>query len=330
MKVLLVLAALVAAACAVRPTDSEIQMQWEGFKTMHGKAYADKAEEEYRMKIFKENAIKVAKHNELYKKGEVTYKVGINKYSDLHTHEVAEKLNGFRMEQAKKSGVVHRASNVSAAKKVDWRSQGFVTPVKDQGQCGSCWSFSTTGSLEGQLFKKTGKLVSLSEQNLIDCSSGYGNNGCDGGLMDSAFQYIQANGGIDSEASYPYEERDGHCRYSAKNKVGTDTGFVDVNPTEDDLKDALAEVGPVSVAIDASNWSFQNYAGGVYYESWCSSTNLDHGVLAVGFGTDYKKGDYWIIKNSWGPSWGEDGYIRMARNKKNNCGVATMASYPTV
>jgi cathepsin L len=124
--------------------------------------------------------------------------------------------------------------------------------------------------------------------------------------------------------------QDGTCTYKAANDAGTDTGFVDVNPTEDDLKDAVANVGPVSVAIDASNWSFQMYASGIYYEPECSSVNLDHGVLAVGFGSEWLDKEYWIVKNSWGTSWGEQGYIKMARNKKNNCGIATQASYPTV
>jgi len=327
----IVLAAIVAAACAASLTDAEVKLQWENFKTVHDKKYETQAEEMQRMQIFKENLLRINKHNARYQRGEISFKVGVNKYTDMLTHEVVEKMNGFRMELKTPSPVVHKASGeVSKAKKIDWRSKGYVTDVKDQGQCGSCWSFSATGALEGQLFKKNGKLVSLSEQNLIDCSSRYGNAGCDGGLMDAAFRYIKANKGIDTEASYPYLEREGRCRYTSSNSAGANTGFVDVNPTERDLADALEKVGPVSIAIDASNWSFQAYAGGVYYEEECSSTQLDHGVLAVGYGTSNNGGDYWIVKNSWGESWGENGYIKMARNKRNNCGVATMASYPTV
>jgi len=331
MKVLIVLAAFVAAACAARLTDAEIKPQWEEFKAMHGKTYENEVEEAFRMKIFKENTIRIAKHNARFDKGEVTFKVGINKFSDMHTHEVAEKLNGFKSAGAKKSDRVHKAPvSWPWSKKVDWRKEGYVTPIKDQGQCGSCWSFSATGSLEGQLFKKNKQLVSLSEQNLVDCSGNYGNYGCDGGLMDAAFQYIQANGGVDTEASYPYTAEDGTCKFSASNVGGTDTGFVDVNPTEKDLQHAVQTIGPVSVAIDASQWSFQQYASGIYYEPECSSEELDHGVLAVGFGSEWLNKDYWLVKNSWGDSWGEQGYIRMSRNKDNNCGIATEASYPTV
>lgn len=120
------------------------------------------------------------------------------------------------------------------------------------------------------------------------------------------------------------------CRFQKRYSVGSSTGFVDVNPTEEDLQDAIKNVGPVSVAIDASNWGFQNFAGGVYYDPNCSSTQLDHAALAVGYGTNSYEGDYWIIKNSWGQTWGENGYIRIARNKENHCGVASKASYPTV
>ncbi|XP_052122553.1 procathepsin L-like, partial [Frankliniella occidentalis] len=243
-------------------------------------------------------------------------------------------LNGYRSGQKQASAFVHTAVNDSWpwSKKVDWRSPGAVTPVKDQGQCGSCWSFSATGSLEGQLFKKTGQLVSLSEQNLVDCSRDFGNEGCNGGMMVAAFQYIQKNHGIDTEESYPYTGEDGDsCLYKAENNGGVNTGYKDVqSKSESALRDAVEKVGPVSVAIDASNWSFQMYSSGIYYESACSSDSLDHGVLAVGYGTDWPNKQYWIVKNSWGTSWGEEGYIRMARNKKNNCGIATEASYPLV
>ncbi|XP_034241344.1 cathepsin L1-like [Thrips palmi] len=333
MKFLIVLAAFVAVAtCWSIPSEDELANHWQKFKAEHGKNYANELEETHRMKIFKENAIKVAKHNARFDAGEVTFTVAINKYADLHTHEVAERLNGYRSPVNKPVRAVHNVSEPVAfpwpwKKSVDWRKKGYVTDVKDQGQCGSCWAFSTTGSLEGALFKKNKKLVSLSEQNLVDCSSE--NSGCNGGLMDYAFAYIKSNGGIDTEDSYPYTGLDGSCSYSKDNSAGTLSSFVDIKQfSESDLQDAVKKVGPVSVAIDASNWSFQMYSSGVYYEPSCSSTSLDHGVLAVGYGSDGRNKDYWIVKNSWGTSWGEKGYIRMARNKKNNCGIASEASYP--
>lgn len=307
----------------------------------HGKSYDGEKDEQYRMKIFTDNKYKIAKHNQLYETGKVSYKLGLNRYADLLHHEFVATLNGFNRTTIKGNGLPQARieesitfispANVELPQTIDWRTKGAVTGVKDQGHCGSCWSFSATGALEGQHFRKSGVLVELSEQNLIDCSGKYGNNGCNGGLMDNAFQYIKDNGGIDKEKLYPYEAMDDTCRFVKKDVGATDKGFVDIpSGSEIKLKEAIATVGPVSVAIDASHESFQFYKEGVYNEITCSPENLDHGVLAVGYGTDVNGTDYWLVKNSWGTSWGEQGYVKMMRNKDNQCGIATQASYPLV
>lgn len=313
--------------------------EFEQFKLAHDKKYESEVEESFRMKIFLDNRHKIAKHNQRYERGEVSYKLGMNHFGDLLHQEFRKTMNGFKHSRLLELGadIAAEAStfippaNVQLPSKVDWRTAGAVTPVKNQGHCGSCWSFSATGALEGQHFRKTGRLVSLSEQNLIDCSTKYGNQGCNGGLMDLAFRYIKENRGIDTEVSYPYDGQDETCHYKAKQRGATDRGYTDIETgDESHLKAAVATVGPVSVAIDASQQDFQFYTEGVYFNENCNSTQLDHGVLAVGYGTTEDDEDYWIVKNSWGPKWGDKGYILMARNKDNNCGIATSASYPLV
>jgi len=304
---------------------------WASFKEEHGRSY-EADEEEMRKKVFAENLKKIEIHNYLHSKGQKSYTLGVNQFADMTTEEFSSLVNGYKMQNSShRTGSVYLSPNVPVTlpDKVDWRTKGYVTPVKNQGHCGSCWSFSSTGSLEGQHYRKTGKLISLSEQNLVDCSGKYGNHGCEGGLMDFAFSYVKDNGGIDTEVSYPYEAKDDKCRYNPSSSGATDSGFVDIEAgSEEKLKEAVATVGPVSVAIDASHSSFQLYRTGVYDEPECSD-QLDHGVLVVGYGTQDGQ-DYWLVKNSWGTTWGEEGYIKMSRNKDNQCGIASSASYPLV
>ncbi|KAK4287562.1 hypothetical protein Pmani_039368 [Petrolisthes manimaculis] len=341
MKLTAALVLMVVASASAVSFFSVVMEEWEAFKLEHSKKYTTDVEESFRMKIFTENKHKIASHNKLYSTGVKSYKLRMNKYGDMLHHEFISTMNGFRWNRTGgnyKSSRMYTGAHfiepdedVIVPKQMDWRDKGAVTPVKDQGQCGSCWSFSATGSLEGQHYRKTGQLVSLSEQNLIDCSVKYGNNGCNGGLMDYAFQYIKDNHGIDTENSYPYEAEDDNCRYNPSDSGADDTGFVDVREgSEHALKKAIATVGPVSVAIDASHESFQFYHDGVYDEPECHPDALDHGVLAVGYGSDTNGTAYWLVKNSWGTTWGDQGYVKMIRNHHNQCGIASAASFPLV
>ena len=292
--------------------------------------YPDETTELRRHAIWQMNKKYVDAHNENLAE-RLGFTLGMNEYADLDGAEFSKIFNGYRSgHRSNSTKVFHATPRASAPTSVDWRTKGIVTGIKNQGQCGSCWAFSTTGSLEGQHALKTGTLVSLSEQNLVDCSQAEGNEGCNGGLMDNAFKYIIKNNGIDTEASYPYVARDEKCRFNAANVGATEKSYTDVaHEDENALTTAIATIGPISVAIDASHASFQMYSSGVYYEPDCSQTALDHGVLAVGYGTDGGQ-DMYIVKNSWGTSWGMQGYIYMSRNRDNNCGIATEASYPEV
>lgn len=222
--------------------------------------------------------------------------------------------------------------DLNLPKSIDWRKKGAVTNVKRQGKnCGSCWAFSSVGALEGQHYRKTGHLLSLSPQNLIDCTDTHGKGKCHGRSRHEAFDWIKEHGGIESDKMYPYRAKGGPCKYNKNRSVATLRGYMDI-PIGDEkkLQDAIANIGPISVALDTSHESFWYYSSGIYYEPKCNDDNLNHALLAVGYGTDEKGRDYFILKNSWGDNWGEDGYIRIARNKKNHCGIASSATYPVV
>jgi len=317
--------ALVLVVLASALTETEYRTAFDSFKVTYGKVYLD-TEENHRYSTFKHN-LDFVNSWDAESRG---FTVAINKFSDLTKEEFASIYNGMKVtkvyEPVTETETVH--SEVTGDI-VNWVNKGAVTPIKNQEQCGSCWSFSATGSMEGAKFIKTGTLTSLSEQDLVDCSTAQGNDGCNGGLMDQAFEYVIQNGGIDTEASYPYTATGPNtCEYQAANSGDLISSFKDVTSGSESALETAVNMQPISVAIDASNESFQMYSGGVYYEPACSSTSLDHGVLAVGYGTDTSGTAYWLVKNSWGTDWGMNGYIQMSRNKNNNCGIATMASYP--
>jgi C1A family cysteine protease len=303
------------------PTEKELETQFTSFIKSHNKKYTH---DEFfpRFNTFKTNMEKIRQHNLLG----ADYTMASNQFADLSAEEFRAAKLGFKnidnsIARAQNAQPIALADDAAAS--VDWRTSGIVTPVKDQGQCGSCWAFSTTGSVEGAVAQKTGNLISLSEQQLVDCSTAQGNQGCNGGLMDYGFQYIITNKGITTEASYPYKGVDGTCQ-KGKTVASKITSFKDVPAGDETSLLAAVAKQPISVAIEADQSAFQFYAGGVM--TGTCGTNLDHGVLAVGYGTDAGK-DYWIVKNSWGAAWGEAGYIRLVRGK-NQCGIALSASYP--
>lgn len=321
---------------------------WEQFKQTHQKNYSSPAEEARRREIFLENKNYIDSHNT--KQTQSSFTQGINQLSDLTPEEINASRCGFRLgnltfeqpidnllqtlllalnetmdaEEARAwyDGLLGRES-------LDWRDRGRVSRVKDQGSCGSCWAFATTGALESILASRN-RYILLSEQNLVDCSRRYGNNGCSGGLMDAALRYVRDHG-IMSSADYPYKARDGQCRFRRDKSVMRSRGSARLpSGNESMLRMALSMSGPLPVAIDASLRSFHSYKSGVYDDRKCKSSqrSLNHAVLLVGYGTDRSAGDYWIIKNSWGRSWGERGYMKIARNRRNQCGIASYAVVP--
>ncbi|OQR90454.1 cathepsin, cysteine protease family C01A [Achlya hypogyna] len=298
------------------------------FVAQHEKAYQDDKEATRRAGIFHANVQYI---NSVNRQG-LSYRLGVNHLADQTPDEVRRRFFHAKAPRARDNGAsaVHGLSSTSLPDEWDWRLHGGVTPVKDQGHCGSCWTFGTTGALEGQLFKKTNATIRLSQQNLLDCSWDEGNNACDGGLDYQAYRWIIKHGGIETEATYgSYKNQPGFCHFNASAAVGAITSFVNVSGVAG-LNDALVHVGPLSVSIDAAIPSFYYYAGGYYDDINCKSgfDDLDHSVVAVGY-TTHNGEKYTLVKNSWSTHWGEKGYIKIAQ-KNNICGVATIATYPVL
>ncbi len=279
--------------------------------------------------------------------GNHAFTLGHNRFSHMNRDEWKAYLRtGLSRPTSSGASSVHTApkDTSSLPDAVDWVSLGAVTGVKDQGQCGSCWSFSTTGALEGAYKNKWGTLKSFSEQNLVDCDNlrnGGTDHGCNGGWMDDAFNWVKKNGGLAYENDYTYvsgtSQTANTCvqeKYTKDPKV-TPSGYVDVAANSDAaFMSALAQQ-PLSIAIEADQTSFQLYKSGVFTGA-CGAT-LDHGVLAVGYGTDSTLGlDFYKVKNSWGTGWGEGGYIRLVRGNTTvndgagQCGILSAASYPVM
>ena len=303
-------------------------MQFSDFIRQHNKQYSDD-ELITRFSIFKDNVIKIEQHNS----ENHSWKMEVNKFADLTADEFRSQYisglyrnNLFRYNTLRFEDLYIDISDLP--NEFDWVGKGVVTPVKDQGQCGSCWAFSTTGSIEGAYAIASGNLVSLSEQQLIDCSGSFGNQGCNGGIYFYSFDYAKKNS-ICSEKDYSYSGSDGVCKKcKGVTKVNS---YVEVTPnSETSLQQAVLQ-GPVSIAVEADTNVFQFYSSGVMDSTSCG-TNLDHAILITGWGeTDGKQ--YWKVKNSWGANWGLDGYILLGRNSNNKsgvCGLAMEPGYPII
>jgi C1A family cysteine protease len=304
-------------------TISAAEQEFMQFVAKYGRTYGTKAEYQFRLNEFSQKLAEIEAHNS--RNGE-TSTMGINQFAD-YTKEELKRLNGLRLDLSADLPTDYLELDTSnLADEVNWVTKGGVTPVKNQGQCGSCWSFSTTGAMEGAHFVATGDLVSLSEKNLMDCS--ILNHSCNGGSMALAFLYAERHP-LETEADYPYAPVDGKCQYNKSKGVVKVTKYSNIKANSPaDLKAAIAQ-GPVSVAIEADQSVFQLYTGGVLTSSACG-TQLDHGVLAVGYGTDATAGDYYLVKNSWGPSWGDQGYIKIGvADGQGICGIQMMPILPT-
>ena len=325
---LLLIATTFFAMCNAQLNENEIWSHFTSFQDKFAKKYENVQELESRFTIFRENLHNIITHNADRSQN---FTMGVNQFTDLTPEEFkAQMIRGLKAPVGSFGCGSFSNSASGAPASIDWRTKGAVTTVKDQGQCGSCWTFSSTGAMEGAWAIAKGQLIDLAEQELVDCAGlKYGSAGCSGGQMEGAFKFIIENGQC-AASSYPYTAKDGSCHSCTV--VAHASSCYDVKPNDQlSLKAAVAKQ-PVAVAIEADTKYFQSYSSGVLTSSSCG-TSLDHGVLTVGYGEENGQ-KYWIVKNSWGTSWGENGYVKIGRSDSTNdagiCGIAMDPSFPTV
>ncbi|XP_070542695.1 pro-cathepsin H-like [Ptychodera flava] len=305
------------------------KLEFERWTEQYNKQYETEDEHRVRFEIWKKNVDMINKHNA----GNHSYTLEVNKFADMGFEEFRKKYLITAPQNCSATQGNHIFHWRDIPKAFDWNkwTRKVVTDVKDQGFCGSCWSFSTTGALESHTAIAYSKLIPLSEQQLVDCAQAFNNHGCDGGLPSQAFEYIKYNNGLESEADYPYKGWEGKCKFNSSKTVAYVADIVNITMgDESGILDAVYNHGPVSIAYDVSI-DFQFYKRGVYSSKLCrkSPEHVNHAVLATGFNETESGEKYWIVKNSWGADWGLHGYFWIKRGE-NMCGLADCASYPVV
>ncbi|XP_056646141.1 procathepsin L [Diorhabda sublineata] len=312
----------------VDSTISDLDKEWELFKDKFNKSYS-KFNDYTRRKAWEENLEKIRKHNEEAARGLHSFTIKENHLTDMSnyqylTHMIKLTKSRHRKVDPEEVGDIY-GSVLDIPSEINWVEKGFLTPVYNQRDCGSCYAFSIASAIQAQIFKETGKLIPLSEQQIVDCSSSFGNYGCAGGSLRNTLRYIEKAGGLMAYTDYPYVSKKQKCKYKNHLTLVNITSW-SVLPARDEraLEVALAKIGPVAASINASPHTFQLYHKGIYDDTSCSSNHVNHAMLVVG----YTK-NFWILKNWWGKHWGENGYMRLRRNK-NRCGIANYAAYALV
>ncbi|XP_016437926.2 senescence-specific cysteine protease SAG39 [Nicotiana tabacum] len=316
-----------ATARNLQPAELSVSERHELWMARHGRVYKDEVEKGKRLMIFKENMQFIESVN---RAGNLSYKLGINEFADITSEEFFARYTGLNMPSHLPSSPISSTEfkindlTDDMPSNLDWREKGAVTEVKQQGHCGCCWAFSAVGALEGAYQIATGQKVELSEQELLDCTTN--NNGCNGGFMTNAFEFIIQNGGISTESDYPYETQQDTCRSQELTPAVKISSYQVVPESETALLQAVTQQ-PVSIGISASQ-EFQFYQGGTYQGS-CAD-RINHAVTAIGYGTDEQGQNYWLLKNSWGTSWGENGFMRIIRGTGGHCDITKLSSYPVI
>ncbi|XP_076261029.1 cathepsin L4 [Rhynchophorus ferrugineus] len=307
---------------------TDIETEWNNFKAKFNKSYTD-YHDVYKKEAWLTNLQKIRKHNDEAAKGLHSYYLKDNNLADLNSQTYLQKMVKLTKSRHRKidfetvGDFYHQFHHLP--EEINWVEKGFVTPIYNQKDCGSCYAFSVAGVIQGQIFKQTHKLVPLSPQQLVDCSLASGNYGCGGGSLRNTLRYLEKAGGIMAYSDYPYIAKQRKCHYDKNLAIANITSWA-VLPARDEkaLEAAVAKMGPIAISINAAPHTFQFYHRGIYDDPTCTSFTVNHAMLLVGYTRDA-----WILKNWWGKHWGEQGYMRLRRHH-NRCGVANYAAYALV